>query len=122
VQAAIVAVHAEAVTWDDTDWTGIIGLYDVLYGLWPSPVVELNRAVAVGFRYGPEAGLAALAPLRAKPALATYAYLSSARADFLRRLELWTAAAYEEAVAMTDNDVERSFLTGRLNEVRAHLG
>jgi RNA polymerase sigma-70 factor, ECF subfamily len=120
VQAALAAVHAEAPTWDDTDWMEIVGLYDVLYGLWPSPVVALNRAVAVGFRDGPEAGLAAIAPLREEPALATYGYLSSARADLLRRLGRWTeaAAAYEEALAMTDNEVERAFLTARLDEVR----
>jgi RNA polymerase sigma-70 factor (ECF subfamily) len=120
VQAALAAVHAEAATWDDTDWTEIVGLYDVLFGLWPSPVVALNRAVAVGFRDGPEAGLAAIAPLQDEPALATYAYLSSARADLLRRSGRWTeaAAAYEEALALTDNDVERAFLVGRLNEVR----
>jgi RNA polymerase sigma-70 factor (ECF subfamily) len=121
VQAALAAVHAEAATWDDTDWTEIVGLYDVLHDLWPSPVVALNRAVAVGFRDGPEAGLAAVAPLRDEPALATYAYLSSARADLLRRLGRWTeaTAAYEEALAMTDNDVERAFLAGRLEEVRS---
>jgi RNA polymerase sigma-70 factor (ECF subfamily) len=120
VQAALAAVHAEATTWDDTDWTEIVGLYDVLHGLWPSPVVALNRAVAVGFRDGPEAGLAALAPLRDEPALATYAYLSAARADLLRRLGRWpeATAAYEEALALTDNDVERAFLARRLDEVR----
>jgi RNA polymerase sigma-70 factor (ECF subfamily) len=120
VQAALAAVHAEAATWEDTDWVEIVGLYDVLYGLWPSPVVALNRAVAVGFRDGPEAGLAVIAPLREEPALATYAYLSSTRADLLRRLGRWTeaAAAYEEALAMTDNEVERAFLTRRLEEVR----
>jgi RNA polymerase sigma-70 factor (ECF subfamily) len=120
VQAALAAVHAEAATWDDTDWTEIVGLYDVLYGMWPSPVVALNRAVAVGFLDGPEAGLAALAPLQDEPALATYAYLGSARADLLRRLGRRTeaAAAYEEALALTDNDVERAFLARRLDEVR----
>jgi RNA polymerase sigma-70 factor, ECF subfamily len=121
VAAAIAAVHAEAPTWADTDWSEIVGLYDVLLGLWPSPVVRLNRAVAVGLRDGPQAGLDALAPLLAEPALATYGYLSAARADFLRRLGRWAAAAeaYEEALALTDNDVERAFLTGRLDEVRA---
>jgi RNA polymerase sigma-70 factor (ECF subfamily) len=123
VQAAIAAVHAEAARWEDTDWTEIVGLYDVLRGLWPSPVVELNRAVAIGFRDGPRAGLAAVVPLLDEPALATYAYLSAARADFLRRLGRWAeaAGAYAEAVAMTDNEVERAFLTGRLEEVRTHL-
>jgi RNA polymerase sigma-70 factor (ECF subfamily) len=120
VQAAIAAVHAEAPTWAETDFAEIVGLYDVLRGLWPSPVVELNRAVALGERDGPQAGLDALDPLLAEPALATYGYLSATRADFLRRLGRRTeaAAAYEEALALTDNDVERAFLAGRLAEVR----
>jgi RNA polymerase sigma-70 factor (ECF subfamily) len=120
VQAAIAAVHAEAPTWSDTDWTEIVGLYDVLRGLWPSPVVDLNRAVALGFRDGPAAGLAALEPLLAEPALATYGYLSAARADFLRRLGDLpaAAAAYEEALALTDNEVERAFLGQRLARLR----
>jgi RNA polymerase sigma-70 factor, ECF subfamily len=120
VQAAIAAVHAEARSWRETDFAEIVGLYDVLRGLWPSPVVELNRAVALGERDGPQAGLDALAPLLAEPALATYGYLSAARADFLRRLDrrAEAAEAYEEALALTDNEVERTFLTGRLAEVR----
>jgi RNA polymerase sigma-70 factor (ECF subfamily) len=124
VQAAIAAVHAEAPTWADTDWAEVSGLYDVLRRLWPSPVVELNRAVAIGFRDGPEAGLAALAPLLDEPALGTYAYLSAARADFLRRLGRWAEAAtsYEEALALSGNEVERAFLAGRLEEVVGRLG
>ncbi|SEP53142.1 RNA polymerase sigma factor [Amycolatopsis saalfeldensis] len=124
VQAAIAAVHAEAPTWADTDWTEVTGLYDVLRRLWPSPVVELNRAVALGFRDGPAAGLAALAPLLDEPALGTYAYLSAARADFLRRLGRWAEAAtsYEEALALTGNEVERAFLAGRLEETLRRLG
>ncbi|MEV4414372.1 sigma-70 family RNA polymerase sigma factor [Catellatospora sp. NPDC049609] len=120
VEAAIAAVHAEAATWQDTDWSEIVGLYDVLLRLWPSPVVELNRAVAVGMRDGPQAGLDALTPLLAEPALATYGYLSAARADFLRRLHRWAPAAeaYREALTLTDNDVERAFLTERLAEVQ----
>ncbi|HEX6197533.1 MAG TPA: sigma-70 family RNA polymerase sigma factor [Jiangellaceae bacterium] len=123
VEAAIAAVHAEAPSWEDTDWSEIVSLYDVLLGLWPSPVVKLNRAVAIGFRDGARAGLDALAPLQDEPALATYSYLSAARADFLRRLHLWSqaAGAYEEAITLTDNDVERAFLTRRLADVRAHL-
>jgi RNA polymerase sigma factor (sigma-70 family) len=123
VEAAIAAVHAEAPTWADTDWSEIVGLYDVLLQLWPSPVVELNRAVAVGLRDGPQAGLEALTPLLADPALATYGYLSAARADFLRQLHEWTQAAeaYEEALALTDNDVERAYLGERLGEVQTHL-
>jgi RNA polymerase sigma-70 factor (ECF subfamily) len=123
VQAAIAAVHAEAPTWQDTDWSQIVALYDVLLRLWPSPVVELNRAVAVGLLHGPRAGLDALGPLLANPALATYSYLSAARADFLRQAQQWkqAAEAYHEALTLTDNDVERAFLTTRLAEVQAHL-
>ena len=123
VQAAIAAVHAEAPSWPDTDWGRIVALYDVLRRLWPSPVVELNRAVAVGLRDGPRAGLAALTPLLEEPALACYSYLSATRADFLRQLALWpqAAAAYEEALMLTENTVERDFLTGRLEEVRGRL-
>jgi len=120
VEAAIAAVHAQAPSWSETDWSEIVGLYDVLRELWSSPVVELNRAVAIGMRDGPAAGLDALAPLLAEPALATYGYLSAARADFLRRLGrlIEAAEAYEEALTLTDNEVERAFLAGRLSEVR----
>jgi RNA polymerase sigma-70 factor (ECF subfamily) len=122
VEAAIAAVHAEAPTWADTAWPEIVALYDVLLERWPSPVAELNRAVAIGLRDGPQTGLNALTPLLADPALATYSYLSAARADFLRRLQRWTEAteAYEEALTLTDNEVERKFLIERLDEVRTH--
>jgi RNA polymerase sigma-70 factor (ECF subfamily) len=123
VEAAIAATHAEAPTWQSTDWSEIAALYDVLRQLWPSPVVELNRAVAIGLRDGPLAGLDALAPLLADPTLATYGYLSAARADFLRQLGRWPEAAdaYEEALTLTGNDVERAFLARRLAAVRSHL-
>ncbi|MFD9701695.1 RNA polymerase sigma factor [Lentzea sp. NPDC059081] len=123
LQAAIAALHAEAPSWAETDWEEIVDLYDVLVRLWPSPVVELNRAVAIGLRDGPPAGLDALAPLLADPALATYGYLSAARADFLRQLENWpqAATAYEEALALTDNEAERAFLAERLSEVTRNL-
>jgi RNA polymerase sigma factor (sigma-70 family) len=123
IEAAIAAVHAEAPTWQDTDWSEIVALYDVLLQLWPSPVVELNRAAAVGLRDGPQAGLDALTPLLGDPRLATYGYLSAARADFLRQLHEWTQAAeaYEEALMLIDNDVERAFLSERLGEVQTHL-
>ncbi|GAB3826009.1 hypothetical protein GCM10027610_006800 [Dactylosporangium cerinum] len=119
VEAAIAAVHAEAPSWEATDWPQIVALYDVLLRLWPSPVVALNRAVALGLRDGPAAGLAALTPLLDSPELATYAYLSAARADFLRRLGRLPEAAdaYTEALALCGNDAERSFLAGRLAEV-----
>jgi RNA polymerase sigma-70 factor, ECF subfamily len=123
VEAAIAAVHADAPSWEATDWAEIVGLYDVLRGLWPSPVVDLNRAVAIGFRVSPEAGLAALEPLLDEPLLATYGYLSAARADLLRRCGRWAEAAdaYDEALALTDNAVEREFLLARVAEVRRHL-
>lgn len=123
LQAAIAAVHADAPTWSDTDWTEILAVYDALRTLWPSPVVELNRAIAVGMCHGPHSGLAALTPLLSEPSLAGYGYLSAARADFLRQLSRWdqAATAYEEALALTDNDVEHTFLASRLHDVRAHL-
>ncbi|WP_116451606.1 RNA polymerase sigma factor [Blastococcus litoris] len=116
LQAAIAAVHAESPTWDDTDWGEILALYELLTTLWPSPVVALNRAVAVGFARGAAAGLAALDALTDEPQLAGYGYLSAARADFLRRLGRVAEArlAYGEALALTGNAVEREFLAGRL--------
>ncbi|MFI6072252.1 RNA polymerase sigma factor [Actinoplanes sp. NPDC051343] len=120
VQAALSAVHAEAPSFSDTDWSEIVALYDVLRRLWPgSSVVDLNRAVAVGMRDGPQAGLDALDPLLAEPSLATYGYLSAARADFLRRLGRTTEAAdaYREALALTANEAERAFLSGRLGSL-----
>jgi RNA polymerase sigma-70 factor (ECF subfamily) len=83
---------------------------------WPTPVVALNRAVAVGMAHGPAAGLALLDVLGGDPALASYGYLPAARADFLRRLGRHAEArtAYEEALLLTDNAVERDFLAARL--------
>ncbi len=124
LQAAIAAVHGEASSYADTDWREIVALYGVLLARWPSPVVALNRAVAVGLASGPEAGLAELEPLGSEPALATYAYLPAARADFLRRLGRYdeAATAYAEAALLTDNDVERAFLRGRYDEVKTASG
>jgi RNA polymerase sigma factor (sigma-70 family) len=116
LQAAIAAVHAEAPAWDATDWAEIVGLYDLLLERWPSPVVALNRAAAIGFGLGPQAGLAALDALGAEPQLAGYAYLPAARADALRRLgrDEQARLAYAEALLLTDNEVERDYLSGRL--------
>jgi RNA polymerase sigma-70 factor (ECF subfamily) len=119
LEAAIAAVHAEAPSWAATDWAEIVALYDVLRELWPSPVVALNRAVAVGFACGVEAGLVELDALADEPQLAGYGYLAAARADFLRRAGRATEAraAYEEALLLTENAVERRFLERRLAEV-----
>jgi RNA polymerase sigma-70 factor (ECF subfamily) len=119
LQAAIAAVHAEAPSWDDTDWREIVSLYGLLGQVWPSPVVALNRAVAVGFAFGADAGLAALDELADDAQLAGYAYLPAARADFLRRLGRVAEArrAYAAALELTGNDVERAFLAGRLRDL-----
>ena len=119
LMAAIAAVHAEAPTWDDTDWVEILSLYDLLARIWPSPVVALNRAVALGLADGPAAGLAALDELAGEPQLVGYPYLPAARADFHRRLGDRRSArtAYTEALALTANEVERGFLEVRLREL-----
>jgi RNA polymerase sigma-70 factor (ECF subfamily) len=119
LQAAIAAVHAESPSWERTDWAEIVALYDVLATIWPSPVVALNRAVAVGFASGPEAGLAELDALSAEPQLAGYGYLASSRAEFLRRLGRIDDArtAFEEALLLTENEVERRFLAERLESL-----
>jgi RNA polymerase sigma factor (sigma-70 family) len=119
LMAAIAAVHDEAPSFGDTDWREVVGLYDLLMDRWPSPVVQLNRAVAVGFADGAAEGLAALDALASCPELAAYSYLSAARADFLRRLGRTAEArlAYEEALLLTGNAIERGFLAARLAEL-----
>ncbi|HEV3279993.1 MAG TPA: sigma-70 family RNA polymerase sigma factor [Acidimicrobiales bacterium] len=119
LMAAIAAVHAEAPSWEATDWAEIVALYDLLLPVWPSPIVALNRAVAVGFAEGPAAGLAALERLATEPLLASYSYLAAARADFLRRLGRLAEArlAYEEALLLNENSVEREFLSRRLAQL-----
>ena len=121
LQAAIAAVHAQAGSWPDTDWGRVVDLYDTLAEVWPSPVVALNRAAALGFARGPEAGLAALQPLSAEPQLAGYGYLPAARAAFLAELGRVAEAreAFEEAILLTENAVERQFLAGRLAELES---
>jgi RNA polymerase sigma-70 factor (ECF subfamily) len=121
LQAAIAAVHAESPSWEATDWAEVVALYDVLMELFPSPVVALNRAVAVGFARGIDQGLAALDELADEPQLSTYGYLAAARADFLRRAGRRADAeqAYTEALLLTANVVERRFLERRLAEVAA---
>src|SRR3954468_17966046 len=116
LQAAIAAVHAESPSWADTDWREIVALYDVLLQTWPSPVVALNRAVAVGLADGPAPGFAPLDALADEPQLAGYGYAAAARADFLRRLGRSDEArsAYGEALLLTENAAERRFLERRL--------
>jgi RNA polymerase sigma factor (sigma-70 family) len=119
LMAAIAAVHDESKSWSDTDWQEILGLYDLLLEKWPSPVVRLNRAIAVGFAVGHAEGLAELDALGAEPQLARYPYLAAARADFLTRLGRLDDArvAFEEALILTENDTERRYLQTRLSEL-----
>jgi len=118
-QAAIAAVHAQAPDYDHTDWPLLVARYDDLLRAWPSPVVELNRAVAVAMAAGPDAGLAELARIEADGRLAGYRYLHAARADLLRRAGRDAAAAqsYRAALELTQNEAERGFLAARLAEV-----
>jgi RNA polymerase sigma-70 factor (ECF subfamily) len=118
IQAAIAAVHAEAASTSTTDWPQIVALYDVLARLSPSPVVQLNRAVAVAMRDGPQAGLAALDALRDE-ALRGYHPLPAARADLLRKLGRTTEAAaeYRVALELASNERERAFLRRKLTEL-----
>ena len=120
LQAAIAAEHCRARRAEDTDWRRIAALYRELALSVPSLVVELNRAVAVAMADGPAAGLELIAPLEA--GLDRYQHLHAARADLLRRLGRFdeAAAAYERALGLTANAVERRFLRRRLGEVRAH--
>lgn len=119
IQAAIGAVHAAAPTMAETDWGEITALYDVLLGLEPSPVVELNRAVAVAMRDGPAAGLALVDELLTRGDLDDYRFAHAARADLCRRLGLIdeARAAYARALALSRQDAERRFLERRLAEL-----
>jgi RNA polymerase sigma-70 factor (ECF subfamily) len=119
IQAAIAACHATAPTAEATDWPQIAALYGELARWTPSPVVELNRAVAVGMADGPAAGLAVVDALAATGALAQFHLLPATRADLLRRLGRLTEAAdaYRHALALTTNESERIYLERRLREV-----
>ncbi len=119
VQAAIAAVHAEAPAAQSTDWVQIVALYEVLLRLDDSPVVELNRAVALAMRDGPEAGLEIIDALLARGELAEYRLAYAARADLCRRLGRNTQAgeAYRRALALTGQASERRFLERRLAEL-----
>ncbi|HVX62239.1 MAG TPA: RNA polymerase sigma factor [Pirellulales bacterium] len=121
LQAAIAAVHCQAERSEQTDWREILGLYDLLLQVHPSPIVSLNRAVAVAMIDGPEPALALIDALAADGRLDGYYLLHAARADLLRRMGLHAEAAgsYEQAMELTANDSERRFLRRRLTEVRA---
>ena len=121
LQAAIAAVHAEAARAEDTDWRQIAGLYDVLLRARPSPVVELNRAVAIAMGEGAERGLALIDELQARGELEQYQSLHSARADLLRRLGRREEAldAYATALSMTSQVAQRRYLERRIAEVRS---
>jgi RNA polymerase sigma-70 factor (ECF subfamily) len=116
LQAAIAGVHAQARTPAATDWRQIVTLYDALYRLQPTPVVALNRAVAVAMADGPAAGLTLVDSLASSGALDGYHLLWAARADLLRRLGRLdqARAGYEKALQLATNPVERSFLARRI--------
>ncbi len=120
LQAAIAAVHAEAPTAEDTDWAEITGLYDVLRQINPSPVVELNRAVALAMRDGPEAGLRAIDSLMDHKDLQRYHLLHAARADLYRRLDRPQDAirCYQQALDLVQQEPERRFLQQRLASLK----
>ena len=119
VLGAIARVHDIAPSWEATDWDEIVRYYELLESLWPSPVVALNHAAAIGFAYGPEAGLARLERLADDPRLAAYPYYATARADFHERVGDLEAARtfFAEALMLTDNEVERTYLQGRIADL-----
>lgn len=120
LQAAIAAVHAEAVSIAATDWGQIVALYDQLIRIQPSPVVQLNRAVAIAMRDGPEAGLTQIDAVLEHGELANYYLAHSARADLYRRLGRTAEArsSYEKALALTQQEPERQFLQERIRQLK----
>jgi RNA polymerase sigma-70 factor, ECF subfamily len=120
LQAAIVALHCQAARAEDTDWRQIVRLYDLLEVAQPSPVVSLNRAVAVAMAEGPEHGLALIDTLSRSDDLEHYHLLHAARADLLRRMgsSAEAATSYERALALVTNESERRYLERRLREVQ----
>jgi RNA polymerase sigma-70 factor, ECF subfamily len=116
LQAAIAALHAQAPSYGKTDWPQIRTLYNELLRIWPSPVVALNRAVAISMVTGPEAALAEVEALEREGRLAGYRYLPATKADLLHRLgrDAEAAEAYQAALALSDNTAEQEFLTERL--------
>jgi RNA polymerase sigma-70 factor (ECF subfamily) len=121
VQAAIAAVHCQAARPEDTDWAQIVSLYELLERMQPSPIIALNRAVAVAMAEGPERGLTIIESLAAANDLNEYHLLHAARADLLRRIGSSGEAAksYERALSLVTNDSERRFLERRLREVQS---
>ena len=119
LQAAIAAVHASAPRPEETDWQQIAALYSLLLGIQPSPVIELNRAVAVAMADGAAAGLRLLDELEFRGELSGYYLLPAARADLLRRMGRWpeAVAAYRRALSLLSMHAERRFLARRLAEV-----
>lgn len=119
IQAAIVAVHADAPSAAETDWNQIVSLYDLLLRITPSPVIELNRAVAVAMRDGPPAGLAVIDELLASGHLAEYHLVYAAKADLCRRMGAKDEAllAYRQALELARQEPERRFLQGRIAEL-----
>lgn len=124
LQAAIAACHARALVPEDTEWTRITALYDALAQLTPSPVVEINRAVAYTMAFGPGEGLAIVDAIAGDPALARYHLLPSVRGDFLFKLGRFAEARaeFERAAALTGNARERALLRARAVEARARCG
>ena len=124
LQAAIAALHCQATRAEDTDWPQIVRLYDLLERLQPSPVVSLNRAVAVAMVEGPQPALALIDTLAASGDLDGYHLLHAARADLLRRIGSTAEAAksYKRALALVTNESERRFLERRLREAQTPAG
>ena len=118
LQAVIAAMHAEAPTYETTDWPGVLQVYDLLIAVWPTPVVALNRTVALAMVHGPAVALEAVEELERSGRLEGYRYLPATKADLLRRLGRGSeaAAAYRLALELADNEVERAFLRRRLAE------
>ena len=123
LQAAIAAVHAEAESAAATDWRQIVALYNHLVRIQPSPVVQLNRAVAIAMRDGPEAGLPHIEALLEDGELANYYLAHSARAELYRRLSRTAEArsSYERALALTQQEPERQFLQERIRQLNKKL-
>ncbi len=123
LQAAIAAVYAQAPRAEETDWSQIVYLYDLLLRLYPSPIIELNRAVAIAMTEGPDRGLCLIDELAVRDELTNYHLLPAARADLLRRLGRWVEAAqaYRHALSFMVNEPERRFLERQLKVMEARL-